>query len=123
MPMNVTYALSLFLLAGWAAFTLSGTVRAEWPWSIQRWNILGTQALLTGGCVACALGLLSGDFRAWLLVPIAASVFWMVPFPCYFAIVNEVWWVHFGRNVLFVTIGLLLLMISGGIVPLSAFGL
>lgn len=120
--MQSTYAVSLLVLTAWGVFTLVANVCAKRPWSTRRWNVLGTQVVFIIGCGASASAMLCNAFRPWLLAPIGLSLWWMVPYPCYFAVVNDVRWIHAARNVVFIAIGLALLLVALGLVPLSQFG-
>jgi len=112
------YAAGFAFLAAWGVFSGAAAFKAAGAWSARRWQMFLVGALFTGSAAACALGLLLGWFRAWLLVPLGVSFLAMLPLPCYFAAVDRIGWLHAARNLLFMLIALLCFALGARLLPL-----
>ena len=86
--------------------------------------IIFVSVLLFGSsCLLPGIALLTGKFDHWMLLPLGVSFFVMVPVPCYFDAVNVTPAIQWGRNLMFLVLGLFFLGLALGVIPLSSFGL
>ena len=123
MNLSDLYALALSVLGLWGIHALRKSVKKARGWSWRRRRIVFVDVLFVVSCLCCAAALWIDRFQAWMAASVGLSYLLMIPFPCYFEVVNRVRWLHATRNCLFGAVALFLFGIAAGIVPLSSMGL
>ena len=121
--MRYVYAVILLLLATWGVFASHKVFATERRWSKYRFLSYCSIILFVAGTLFSGIGLMTNRFESWMLIPIAASYYMMLPLPCYFPWITETIRRRTVRNAIFVAIATLLLALGLGIIPVSAIGL
>jgi hypothetical protein len=113
------YAIILIGFALWGYWSSMKTFKGAGRWSRERRAVFASGLFFGSSCLLPGVGLLTGAFNEWMFLPLGVSFFIMVPVPCYFETVNVTPIARWGRNFLFLILGLFFLGLSLGVIPLS----
>ena len=121
--MGTVYAIILIGFALWGYWSSTKVFKGQGQWSRLRRAVFASALFFGSSCLLPGVALFTRNFHQWMLLPLGVSFFVMVPVPCYFEVVNVTPRVRWGRNLLFLILGLSFLGLSLGVIPLSSFGL
>jgi hypothetical protein len=118
---SVIYGSALALLGCWATFTTATTLASSGGWKKNR-TLVVLGVVFVASCFLPGVAMLTGAFRAWMLIPLGLCYIALIPMPCYFRWAND-GRIRTARTILFLMVGGALVAAGLDVLPVSWFGL